>query len=117
MIRVGVALVGLWYPPRPHPRASQALGPGAGHDHLLVSHDLNLAAEVSDRLVLMADGLLVAVGAPEAGLEESVLAAVFGCEVPVEKTPTTSRPVVQLAWRVDSPNVGRGSVPTPNQGR
>jgi len=29
-----------------------------------------------------------------------VLAAVFGCEVTVEKSPTTHRPVVQLTWRV-----------------
>ncbi len=66
---------------------------------LLVSHDLNLAAEVCDRLLLVAEGRLVAVGAPEAVLDESVLAAVFGCEVTVEKSLTTRRPVVQLTWR------------------
>lgn len=65
---------------------------------LLVSHDLNLAAEVCDRLLLMAQGRLVRVGAPEAVLEESVLAAVFGCDVTVEKNPTTRRPAVQIAW-------------------
>ena len=71
---------------------------------LLVSHDLNLASEVCDRLVLMAGGRLVAIGVPEAVLEESVLATVFGCEVTVEKSPITRRPIVQLTWRVDSPN-------------
>ncbi len=71
---------------------------------LLVSHDLNLASEVCDRLVLMAEGRLVAIGAPEAVLEESVLAAVFGCEVAVEKHPITRRPVVQIAW----PDARRG---------
>jgi iron complex transport system ATP-binding protein len=71
---------------------------------LLVSHDLNLASEVCDRLVLMAEGRLVAIGAPEAVLEESVLAAVFGCEVAVEKNPITRRPVVQIAW----PDARRG---------
>lgn len=70
---------------------------------LLVSHDLNLASEVCDRLLLMAEGRLVAVGAPDAVLEESALAAVFGCEVTVEKSPTTRRPVVQIAW----PDAGR----------
>ena len=84
---------------------------------LLVSHDLNLASEVCDRLVLMAEGRLVAIGTPEAVLDESVLAAVFGCAVAVEKNQTTRRPVVQLTWRVDSPNVGRGGAPTANERR
>jgi len=74
---------------------------------LLVSHDLNLASEVCDRLLLMAEGRLAALGAPETVLEESLLAAVFGCEVTVEKSPTTRRPVVQIAWRADSPDAGR----------
>jgi iron complex transport system ATP-binding protein len=65
---------------------------------LLVSHDLNLAAEVSDRLLLLAEGRLVRLGTPEEVLEESVLAEVFGCEVSVEKSPTTRRLHVQLAW-------------------
>jgi iron complex transport system ATP-binding protein len=65
---------------------------------LLVSHDLNLAAEVSDRLVLLAGGRLVRLGTPEEVLEESVLASVFGCEVTVEKSPTTRRLHVQIAW-------------------
>ena len=65
---------------------------------LLVSHDLNLAGEICDRLLLMAEGRLVAAGAPEAVLEESLLATVFACEVTVEKSATTRRPVVQIAW-------------------
>jgi len=65
---------------------------------LLVSHDLNLAAEVSDRLLLLAEGRLVRLGTPDEVLEESTLTAVFGCEVTVEKSPTTHRPHVQLVW-------------------
>ena len=66
---------------------------------LLVSHDLNLAAEVSDRLVLLAGGRTAATGAPEVVLEESLLASVFGCEVVVDKSEATRRPVVRLTWR------------------
>lgn len=73
---------------------------------LLVSHDLNLAAEVCDRLLLMADGRQVAVGPPEAVLNEALLAAAFACEVTVDKHPTTRRPVVQLTWRVEAPGAG-----------
>src|SRR5439155_1049046 len=58
---------------------------------LLVSHDLNLASEVCDRLLLLAGGRPVATGAPEVVLGESLLASVFGCEVIVDKTETTRR--------------------------
>lgn len=79
---------------------------------LLVSHDLNLASEVCDRLLLLADGRLVALGPPEAVLEEATLAAVFGCAVTVEQSPTTRRPTVQIAWSHDSPHGGREGAPT-----
>jgi iron complex transport system ATP-binding protein len=75
---------------------------------LLVSHDLNLAAEVCDRLLLLNGGRPVAIGAPEAVLDEGLLASVFGCGVVVDKNETTRRPVVRLTWRVDPPIAGRG---------
>jgi iron complex transport system ATP-binding protein len=70
---------------------------------LLVSHDLNLAAEVCDRLLLLAGGRTAAAGAPEVVLEESLLASVFGCEVIVDKGEATRRPVVRLTWRMAPP--------------
>ncbi|PYN61381.1 MAG: hypothetical protein DMD92_04870, partial [Candidatus Rokuibacteriota bacterium] len=83
---------------------------------LLVSHDLNLAAEVCDRLLLLAAGRQVAVGAPQAVLSETLLAAAFGCEVTVEKHPATRRPVVQPTWRVDGPRPGCLDTPTTKGG-
>jgi iron complex transport system ATP-binding protein len=74
---------------------------------LLVSHDLNLAAEVCDRLLLMNGGRAAAIGAPEAVLDETLLASVFGCTVVVDKSETTGRPVVRLTWRID-PAAPRG---------
>ena len=76
-----------------------------GMSILLVSHDLNLAAEVCDRLLLLAGGRAVAIGAPEAVLEDALLASVFGCEVVVDKSETTRRPVVRLTWRADGKEV------------
>ena len=73
---------------------------------LLVSHDLNLAAEVCDRLLVLAGGRAAATGAPEAVLDEALLGAVFGCGVVVDKSETTRRPVVRLTWRVDPPYPG-----------
>src|SRR5213593_1402638 len=66
---------------------------------LLVSHDLNLAGEVCDRLVLLADGRVAATGPPEVVLEESLLSSVFGCDVVVDKGEPSRRPVVRLTWR------------------
>ena len=65
---------------------------------LLVSHDLNLAAEVSDRLLLLAGGAAVRLGAPEEVLQESLLETVYGCRVVVDKQPATRRPTVSVLW-------------------
>jgi iron complex transport system ATP-binding protein len=65
---------------------------------LLVSHDLDLAAEVSHRLLLMQEGALVRVGPPESVLDEAVLEAVYGCPVVVDKHPTSRRPTVHPVW-------------------
>jgi len=77
---------------------------------LLVSHDLNLAGELCDRLLLLTDGRIARLGRPEDVLEESLLASVYGCAVAVEKSPATGRPVVQVSWptgdgRAASPRV------------
>jgi ABC-type cobalamin/Fe3+-siderophores transport system ATPase subunit len=65
---------------------------------LLVSHDLNLAAEVSDRLLLMAGGAAVTAGTPEEVMQESVLEAVYGCRVVIDKHPATRKPTVSVVW-------------------
>ena len=66
---------------------------------LLVSHDLNLAGEVCDRLMLLAGGRAAATGPPEVVLEESLLSSVFGCDVVVDKGEPGRRPRVRLTWR------------------
>lgn len=63
-----------------------------GGTTVLISHDLNLAAAVSDRLVLLAAGRLVACGAPEEVMTGTMLEAAYGCPVEVEPDPTTGRP-------------------------
>ena len=69
---------------------------------LLVSHDLNLAAQVSDRLLLLAEGSLVRLGAPEDVLDETLLADVYGCDVRVESNSATSRPTVWVPYTTDA---------------
>ena len=65
---------------------------------VLVSHDLNMAAEVCDRLLLLDRGATVRVGAVAAVLDEGTLETVYGCRIAVDKHPTTGRPTVQLVW-------------------
>jgi iron complex transport system ATP-binding protein len=77
-----------------------------GMSILLVSHDLNLAAEVCDRLLLLNAGRATAIGSPETVLDDALLASVFGCEVVVDKSETTRRPIVRLTWRGNPPIAG-----------
>ncbi len=65
---------------------------------LLVSHDLNLAAELADRLLLLAGGRLAALGTPGEVLEPARLEQAYGCPVLVERSATSGRPFVQVAW-------------------
>lgn len=74
---------------------------------LLVSHDLNLAAEVSDRLLLMSEGRVARLGQPASVLAEELLTAVYGCAVVVDRHAVTGRPVVQVAWAPAPSRAGR----------
>lgn len=65
---------------------------------LLVSHDLVLAGEVADRLLLVAGGRAVRIGGPAEVLDEAVLEAAYGCPVRVEKSPASGRPMVSIRW-------------------
>ena len=74
---------------------------------LLVSHDLDLAAEVCDRLLLLDGGRVARVGTPATVLERDLLEAVFGCPVAVDQNPTSGRPLVRVAWP-SGPGAARG---------
>jgi len=65
---------------------------------VLVSHDLNMAAEICDRLLLLDRGAAVGVGAPKVVLTEATLEAVYGCRIAVGTHSATGRPTVQLIW-------------------
>ncbi len=72
---------------------------GEGIAVLVVLHDLNLAATFADRLALLADGRLLAVGDPEEVLRRERLTAVYGDAVVVFPRPDDGgRPVVLPRW-------------------
>lgn len=55
-------------------------------------HDLDLAARFCDRLVLLADGEIAAVGRPETVLEADTLSRAFDGQVAVGASPVTGTP-------------------------
>lgn len=64
---------------------------------LLVSHDLNLAAQIADRLLLIDRGRLVRNGSPDEVMQEALLSSVYGCELRVRRDPYGGHPVVSGA--------------------
>jgi len=60
---------------------------------LCVSHDLNLAAEFSDRMMIMSGGIVLASGTPEEVMTETNLREAFHCKaLRVGPNPFTGRP-------------------------
>ena len=80
----------------------------AGRGVLVVMHDAALAARIADRLLWMADGRIVADGAPEATLTPARLAEVYGVQAVVRR--------VEPDWLVSVVGERAGSRP-PNTRR
>jgi iron complex transport system ATP-binding protein len=59
-----------------------------------VIHDFNLATYYCDKVILMKDGKIFAMGAPSEVLTPSNIEAVFGVKVLVQRHPATSLPFV-----------------------
>jgi iron complex transport system ATP-binding protein len=63
---------------------------------VLVSHDLNIASLLCDRLLMVKDGRIYAHGTPAETIRTDVLRAVYGCDVVVDPHPQTGAPRVTL---------------------
>ena len=61
-----------------------------------VFHDLNLAAEYCDRVLLMKSGAVAALGEPDAVLRADLIREVYGATVAVQPNPFSGRPHVFL---------------------
>lgn len=64
---------------------------------LLVTHEINLAAEFADRVALLRDGQLLAVGATAEVLTADLLGNAFSTALLVDRHPLTGSP--RVAWR------------------
>jgi ABC-type cobalamin/Fe3+-siderophores transport system ATPase subunit len=63
---------------------------------VIVSHDLNLASQYCDRILMLKDGAVYAMGSPSEVLQSDVLQAVYGCKVLVDAHPESGLPRVTL---------------------
>ncbi len=63
---------------------------------VLVSHDLNLASQYCDQVLMLNHGRLAAFGTPQAVIKPEVIEAVYGCSVLVDRHPQSGLPRVSL---------------------
>ncbi len=63
---------------------------------VLVSHDLNVASLLCDRVLMLKDGRLHASGSPTETIRTDVLRSLYGCDVVVDRHPQTGAPRVTL---------------------
>ena len=84
-----------------------------GKAGLAAIHDLSLAGQYCDRLVMLNEGRIVGEGEPEEVLSPQLLASVYGTRVSVFSHPLTGRPVVTpMSGDSGSGLEARGSVGT-----
>jgi len=71
---------------------------GLAHDHersvIAVIHDLTLASQYCDRIVVLNNGRVVATGTPHEVIHADMIEAVYGAQVEIIEHPVTKRPVV-----------------------
>src|SRR5262249_13661491 len=65
-----------------------------GHAVIMIVHDLNLAALAADRVVVLANGSLVADGTPAATITDEMLRNVFKVTAAVRQIPPAGVPFV-----------------------
>jgi iron complex transport system ATP-binding protein len=75
---------------------------------LMISHDLQIAAEFSRRLILLDHGKVVADGTPAGVLTEDMLRRVYHCDVRVHQDPHSGGISILAAPRLPAPGSGKG---------
>ncbi len=63
---------------------------------VIVSHDLNLASQYCDRIVMIKEGAVRSVGTPSEVMSVEVLREVYGCEVLIDPHPESGLPRITL---------------------
>ena len=74
----------------------RALKEERGLTIVMVSHDLNLASQHCDRILMLKDGGVAAMGSPVDVILPEILQAVYGCHVLIDSHPESGLPRVTL---------------------
>jgi len=73
---------------------TRALTARHGVGALVISHDINLAAQFCDRLLVMDKGRLAVQGRPEEVIRPEHLETIYGCRLQVDRSPVSGKPRV-----------------------
>jgi iron complex transport system ATP-binding protein len=63
---------------------------------IMATHDMNIASEFCDRLLLLREGRIFKIGIPEEVISRETIQAVYGCDVWVDRHPASGMPHVSL---------------------
>jgi iron complex transport system ATP-binding protein len=63
---------------------------------VMASHDMNMASEFCDRLILLQEGRIYQTGTPEEVVTKENIESVYGCEVWVDQHPISGMPRISL---------------------
>jgi iron complex transport system ATP-binding protein len=63
---------------------------------IMASHDMNIASEFCDRLLLLQKGKIYKIGIPEEVITQKNIEQVYGCEVWVDQHPVSGMPRISL---------------------
>lgn len=77
-------------------RGVRRLANGIRYAVVVVTHELNLAAEFADRILLLHRGELCRLGTPEEVFEQALLERIFGTALRVDRDPASGRPRIVL---------------------
>jgi iron complex transport system ATP-binding protein len=78
------------------------LAHGENHAVLIALHDLNLAAQYADRVALLSNGTVAAIGTPEEVLTEENLSPAYGLRIAVYEHPGHGAPLVHAENWLDT---------------
>jgi len=72
---------------------------------VLVSHDLNLASQYCDRILMLKAGVLFRLGTPQEVIDADVLRSVYGCDVLIDRHPESGVPRVTMPSYISMTNL------------
>jgi len=64
---------------------------------VMASHDMNIASEFCDRLILLQDGRIYKMGTPDEVITQENIESVYGCEVWIDQNPVSGMPRINLS--------------------